>query len=74
MNDPFGSLVGPVYSGRTTVWFNFNLNENEVRREGSCGSSPPDAPIPSANVRNPKSLERVLVVKPAKHLDPSTGD
>jgi hypothetical protein len=29
-SDPFGSLVGPVYSGRTTVWFNFNLNERNA--------------------------------------------
>jgi hypothetical protein len=29
-NDPFGSLVGPVYSGRATVWFNFNLNERNA--------------------------------------------
>ena len=33
MNDPFGSLVGPVYSGRTTVWFNLNeRNANSTSR------------------------------------------
>jgi hypothetical protein len=29
-NDPSGSLVGPVYSGRATAWFNFNLNERNA--------------------------------------------